>query len=86
MYDQACNFSSYIIFDLIYLTEQIVEEFQKGVGKELQAKLQDRANQTTNWVGYIVTYASWHFDAPVGLVMNILIYTWENMSYAICEQ
>lgn len=31
-------------------TKKVVEEFQKGVGKELQAKLQDRANQTTNWL------------------------------------
>lgn len=31
-------------------TKKICEEFQNGIGNKLQAKLQDRANQTTNWL------------------------------------
>ena len=30
---------------------QICQEFENGTGKVLQAKLEDRANRTTNWVG-----------------------------------
>ena len=34
----------------LYPLLQLCEEFQKGVGKELQAKLHERARQETNWV------------------------------------
>lgn len=31
-------------------TKKLCDEFQNGVGRQLQARLQDRANKTTNWL------------------------------------